>query len=629
MTPEFESEKSYRATVDSVNDGDTLNVTFADGSTGELRVIGVDTPETPANEQFERTQEWEGITDLEYLTDWGTEASRFAKDELVGREVRASFDPNEPIRDEFDRLLAYVEYDRPPADRTASPDGEGSGSETGNGEFDDGTESGPRTGDDRGEQALYNRVLVEAGYARVYDSGFERHDELWRAEQAARAAGRGVWVESDIESVPEIRDRPVEELFFPEAVSVETDTGSIDGNRVPVVAEPSATRTEPEGATESGEEKGDGRSASEGDGEEREEDGSANGSDESNGGTGETIALVGIDAPANVALIGGLLVDEAYEAGEGFAVDASGYGNFPFMTNCIDALTDRAGKVLIDGGHGQFDAEYALSAEEMAYYKRYLEGQDVGLEQNNDLSEEFLDRGRALLLTPPPEPFSEAERALLAAFAERGGAVVLLGSADASTSAREHLNELASALGSDLRVGPGVRDSERNLDDDRSLPVTSAFDASFGLFSAYTPGEGSSDRGPGPGTSPGRGPSPDPDPGPDRPSQDAVLAIEEIAPDAPGDERANLAEESVTLANRGGRTVALAGWSVKDETNHVYEFPDGFELAPGERVTIHTGEGNDSASDLYWGSGNPVWNNSGDTIVLRDREGTVRAHRSY
>ncbi|PSP74334.1 ABC transporter [Halobacteriales archaeon QS_3_64_16] len=613
MTPEFESEKSYRATVDSVDDGDTLNVTFADGSTGELRVIGVDTPETPANERFERTQEWEGITDLEYLTDWGTNASRFAKNELVGREVRASFDPNEPIRDEFDRLLAYVEYGRPPADGTASPKGEGPGSETDNGEPNDGTESGPATGNDRGERALYNRVLIEAGYARVYGSGFERHDELWRAEQAARAAGRGVWAKSNIETVPEIRDRPVEELFFPGAVSVETDTGPIDGSRVPVVAEPSATRAEPEGATESDEEKGEERSA--------------NGSDESNGEADETIALVGIDASANVALIGGLLVDEAYEASEGFAVDTSGYGNFPFVTNCIDALTDRAGEVLIDGGHGQFDAEYALSAEEMAYYKRYLEGQDIGLEQHNDLLEEFLDRGRALLLTPPPEPFTEEEQALLAAFAERGGAVVLLGSADASASAREHLNELASALGSDLRVGPGVRDSERNLDDDRSLPVTSAFDASFGLFSAYTPGDGNGDRGPGPGTSPGR--SPDPDPGPDRPSQDAALAVEEIAPDAPGDERANLAEESITLANRGERTVALAGWSVEDEANHVYEFPDGFELAPGQRVTIHTGEGSDSASDLYWGSGNPIWNNSGDTIVLRDREGTVRARRSY
>lgn len=48
MSPEFTSGETYEATVESVDDGDTLNVTFADGSTKELRVIGFDTPETAA-----------------------------------------------------------------------------------------------------------------------------------------------------------------------------------------------------------------------------------------------------------------------------------------------------------------------------------------------------------------------------------------------------------------------------------------------------------------------------------------------------------------------------------------------------------------------------------------------------
>ena len=31
--------------------------------------------------------------------------------------------------------------------------------------------------------------------------------------------------------------------------------------------------------------------------------------------------------------------------------------------------------------------------------------------------------------------------------------------------------------------------------------------------------------------------------------------------------------------------------------------------------------GTDTATDLYWGRGNPVWNNDGDVAVLRDAGG--------
>lgn len=604
MASEFTRGETYEATVTSADDGDTLNVTF-DEATEELRVIGVDTPETAANQQFERSQEWEGITDLDYLAEWGARASRFAEEELVGKAVTVAFDPNEPIRDEFDRLLTYVTYER---------------GETGNGDDGDESDGGDGSGNGgRRRATLYNRLLIEEGYARVYDSGFERHDELWRVERDARANGRGVWAESDIESVPEVRDRPVAELFFPQAARVETVSGPIGGRRVPVVAETSATRSERDESADRirNESAGEGSSLGETDDE--------SGSNGSAGGDG--IALVGFDRSSNLVLVGGLLVDETYEFEEDFRVDTSEFGNFPLVTNCISLLTERSGDVLIDGGHGQFDAEYALSAEDAAYYKRYLEGQDIGFEQNNTLSSGFLDRGRALLVTTPAEPFTDEESALLADFAGSGGAIVLLGSANAPASARTHLNDLASALGSDLRLGAGVRDEERNLDGDPRVPVTSAFDDSFPLFSAYTPSGTDPDPTPDPGPVPDPGPAPDPSPGPDDPT--GRLAVVEVTADAPGAERENLAAETITFENRGRRSLSLSGWTVADEANHVYEFPDGFELAPGERVTLHTGAGTDSERDLFWGAGSPVWNNAGDTITVRDGEGSVRVRELY
>jgi len=40
-------------------------------------------------------------------------------------------------------------------------------------------------------------------------------------------------------------------------------------------------------------------------------------------------------------------------------------------------------------------------------------------------------------------------------------------------------------------------------------------------------------------------------------------------------------------------------------------------------VTLHTGDGTNSATDLYWGSKRPIWNNDGDTASLYDHNGRL------
>lgn len=85
----------------------------------------------------------------------------------------------------------------------------------------------------------------------------------------------------------------------------------------------------------------------------------------------------------------------------------------------------------------------------------------------------------------------------------------------------------------------------------------------------------------------------------------------------------DLRDEEVTISNAEPAAVNLTGWTVTDEgSRNTYTFPV-FILAPGADVTIHTGPGNDTATDLYWGRETPVWNNDGDLATLADPSGRV------
>jgi micrococcal nuclease len=76
--------------VARVVDGDTIEISPAIDGVVEVRLIGVDTPETKDPD--------------ESVEPYGPEASAFATDELTGRRVGLEFDV-ERI-DQYDRLLA-------------------------------------------------------------------------------------------------------------------------------------------------------------------------------------------------------------------------------------------------------------------------------------------------------------------------------------------------------------------------------------------------------------------------------------------------------------------------------------------------------------------------------------------
>ncbi len=102
-----------------------------------------------------------------------------------------------------------------------------------------------------------------------------------------------------------------------------------------------------------------------------------------------------------------------------------------------------------------------------------------------------------------------------------------------------------------------------------------------------------------------------------------------IHADAEGEESENLNDEYVVFENTGSTSVDLSGWTLADAADHTYTFPEGTVLDPGASITIHTGTGTDTETDLYWGQSSAVWNNGGDTVILRDDSGTVVIEETY
>jgi competence protein ComEC len=107
------------------------------------------------------------------------------------------------------------------------------------------------------------------------------------------------------------------------------------------------------------------------------------------------------------------------------------------------------------------------------------------------------------------------------------------------------------------------------------------------------------------------------------------LEIVEINADAEGDDGDNLNDEYVVFENTGDGPLDIGGWTVTDEAGKTYMVPEGVTLESGAQVTLHSGSGDDTATDLYWGQGSPVWNNGGDTVIVRNSDGDIVRQEQY
>lgn len=107
-----------------------------------------------------------------------------------------------------------------------------------------------------------------------------------------------------------------------------------------------------------------------------------------------------------------------------------------------------------------------------------------------------------------------------------------------------------------------------------------------------------------------------------------TILVRNLNYDAQGSDGDNLNDEYVVFENPGGTTIDMTGWMVYDTSNNMYTF-SSFNLANGSTVTLHSGSGTDSSENVYWDNGNPIWNNDGDVLILRDSQGLFVVHYSY
>lgn len=88
-------------------------------------------------------------------------------------------------------------------------------------------------------------------------------------------------------------------------------------------------------------------------------------------------------------------------------------------------------------------------------------------------------------------------------------------------------------------------------------------------------------------------------------------------------------KEFVAFENTGSASVDLTGWTVWNESNDGYLFPDGASVAPGETIRLVTGPGDDGGGVFYWDKATDVWPDDGGTVLVKDDAGDAVIEYTY
>ena len=110
----------------------------------------------------------------------------------------------------------------------------------------------------------------------------------------------------------------------------------------------------------------------------------------------------------------------------------------------------------------------------------------------------------------------------------------------------------------------------------------------------------------------------------------ATVYIYKVYFDSPGSDRgsnSSLNAEYVVIKNGDNVSHSISGWTVRDKAGHVYKF-GSLSLGAGKQAIIHTGDGSSHTTStsrhLYWGREWYVWNNTGDKVILRRADGSLK-----
>jgi micrococcal nuclease len=113
-----------------------------------------------------------------------------------------------------------------------------------------------------------------------------------------------------------------------------------------------------------------------------------------------------------------------------------------------------------------------------------------------------------------------------------------------------------------------------------------------------------------------------------RKAAEVNLVISKVQARPPRGEVPELIAEYIVIENQGDRALNMTGWTVSDEANRRYLIPN-FVLAPKARVTLYTGLGKNTDTNLFWGSRTAVWNDDGDTVFIKDAAGSLMLVHFY
>ncbi|MCI0396763.1 MAG: lamin tail domain-containing protein [Chloroflexi bacterium] len=109
------------------------------------------------------------------------------------------------------------------------------------------------------------------------------------------------------------------------------------------------------------------------------------------------------------------------------------------------------------------------------------------------------------------------------------------------------------------------------------------------------------------------------------PDETPSVKVAQILSDPEGDD---LSGEYVVIENQNVSAVNLTNWTLSDEKGHTYTFP-AFMLPAGATVKVWTKCGGNEPQNLFWCRKQAVWNNRGDTVLLKDSSGHLVDSRSY
>ena len=83
-------------------------------------------------------------------------------------------------------------------------------------------------------------------------------------------------------------------------------------------------------------------------------------------------------------------------------------------------------------------------------------------------------------------------------------------------------------------------------------------------------------------------------------------------------------KEIVYLKNHC-QNISMSGWEIKDESRKIYKFRN---ISLGE-IRIHSLNGKDNSTDLFWNNKGSIWNDDRDSLYLFDDKENIVGYETY